>query len=68
MTMTKPQALTAMEGGYKVTREYFSSDEYICIEERAIVDENGYDFKEWWEDIEPTIPATSDKCWDIYSK
>lgn len=67
--LTKAEALQAMKDGNKVTREYFSSDEYIYInlDTRLIQSEDGFNFTEWWVDTEPTIPKTDEKCWNIFS-
>ena len=65
--LTKPEALKAIVYGHKVSREYFSSEEYIYMEKETgiILSEEGYNFRDWWENIEPTIPATTETPWRI---
>lgn len=64
--LTKDEALSFMIKGYKVSREYFDSDEYIHMEDGIIYSEEGYDFRDWWDNIEPNIPKTSNTPWRIY--
>ncbi len=67
--MKKSEALEAMREGNKVTREHFSSDEYVYINEYGkIMSEDGFQFREWWDEIEPTIPKTSEDCWSIWKE
>jgi hypothetical protein len=64
--LTKSEALTAMRDGHKVLREYFSSEEYVFMNESGtIMSEDGYNFEEWWKNIEPTIPSSSPTPWRI---
>lgn len=67
--MTKKEALEAMKQGHKVTREFFSGDEYIYLDSDTghIMSEDGYDFNEWWIKIEPTIGTVSSTPWDIFN-
>ncbi len=66
--LSKNEALKAMQEGHKVTREYFSSEEYIYINSMGhIMSEDGVPFENWWVNIEPTIPKTTDTPWRIYA-
>lgn len=66
--MTKAEALIAMEEGYKVTREYFGSGEYLYIYKGELKSEDGYMFEDWWDTIEPTLSKTSDTAWTIFKE
>lgn len=65
--MNKSEALQAMKEGHKVSREYFSSDEYIFINDMGhIMSEDGIPFEDWWVNIEPKIGKSSEDCWSIF--
>ena len=49
--MNKQEAIEAMKKGFKVTHDYFSSDEFITMIGDKIVTEEGYSFNatEFWK-------------------
>ena len=62
--MTKDEAIQAMKKGFKVTHQYFSSDEFIYMENGRIHDENGYDLDdEFWQWRQEDYWLTG---WDLY--
>ncbi len=64
--LTKEEALIAMQKGHKVTREYFGKDEFIHMPfGSAIMSEEGYNFNDWWKNIEPTLKSSSNTPWRI---
>lgn len=64
--ITKEEALTALKEGRKVTRQYFGKDEHIWMDESGTIrSEEGYDFTDWWYDVEPNIQGTNKKVWTI---
>ena len=66
--MTKTEALTALRSGYRVSREYFDDEEYIYMDDTgAILSEENWNFEDWWETIEPSIPKTSETPWSIWN-
>lgn len=57
--MTRREAIQAMKKGFKVTHDYFSSNEYITMIDDKIVTEEGYKFNttEFWS-------YRTDEHWD----
>lgn len=52
MKMTKDQALEKMKQGFKVSNEYFTSDEYLFMNASGeIISEDGYNFNDWFFNI-----------------
>lgn len=52
MKMKKDQALEKMKQGFKVSNEYFTSDEYLFMNASgAIISEDGYNFNDWFFNI-----------------
>ncbi len=64
--LTKKEALIAMQNGHKVTREYFGKDEFLHMPYGScIMSEEGYNFTDWWRNIEPTLMTRNNKPWRI---
>lgn len=61
--LTREQALAAMMQGKKVTHTSFTDDEYLCIVDGVMLDENGYHFIEGWQgrNMDPWLTG-----WGIY--
>ena len=66
--MTKEEALVAIKKGHKVTREYFSPEEYIYMDGNTLRFEDGVYVQEWWQKIEPDLNMSSFKCWAIWTE
>ena len=46
--MTREEALEKMKQGFKITNEYFTSEEYLHMVDGVIRSEDGYNFDEWF--------------------
>ena len=67
--LTKQEAYDLMMKGHKVWREGFSSEEYLYMDRVGkIKSEEGYNFAEWWNQIEPTMHKTDDKTFYLFNK
>lgn len=50
--MTKDEALAKMKQGFKVSNEYFTSDEFLYMKENGVImSEDGYNFNDWFFNI-----------------
>lgn len=49
--MTKDEALEKMKQGFKVSNEYFTSDEFLYMKNGVIMSEDGYNFNDWFFNI-----------------
>ncbi|NCC17207.1 MAG: hypothetical protein EOM28_12960 [Clostridia bacterium] len=50
--MTKDEALEKMKQGFKVSNQYFTSDEFLYMKENGVImSEDGYNFNEWFFNI-----------------
>lgn len=46
--MTKDEALEKMKQGFKVSNQYFTSDEFLYMKENGVImSEDGYNFNDW---------------------
>ena len=63
--MTKDEAQAKMKQGFKVRQEYFTSEEFLYLENGVIMSEDGYNFNDWFFKI---TPATRWKLngWSVY--
>lgn len=65
--MTKDEAYIAMQDGKKVSREYFSFNEYIWMDDKGVIrSEEGYNFTEWWNKTEPLLDNGNKNPWTIF--
>ena len=46
--LTQAEALVAMKEGKRIQHQYFTDEEYLFMEGRCIMSEDGYDFRGWW--------------------
>lgn len=50
--MTKDEALEKMKQGFKVSNQYFTSDEFLYMKENGVImSEDGYNFNDWFFNI-----------------
>ena len=42
-----------MQAGHKVAHRYFANDEYLHMVNGIIMSEDGYDFRDWFNNIGP---------------
>ncbi len=50
--MTKDEALEKMKQGFKVSNQYFTSDEFLYMKEDGVImSEDGYNFNDWFFNI-----------------
>lgn len=49
--MTKDEALEKMKQGFKVSNEYFTSEEFLFMKNGVITSEDGYNFNNWFNVI-----------------
>ena len=50
--MTKDKALEKMKQGFKVSNQYFTSDEFLYMKENGVImSEDGYNFNDWFFNI-----------------
>lgn len=50
--MTKDEALGKMKQGFKVSNQYFTSDEFLYMNENGVImSEDGYNFNDWFFNI-----------------
>ncbi len=68
--MTKQEAIAAMQNGNKVTHRYFSSEEWITIEDGRILTEDGYRTHEYmfWSDRTSPFWDNDWKLWEYATK
>ena len=54
--ISKEEAYKLMEQGYKISHDYYSDDEFLCMKNGFIYDENGYRMgtkdSEFWSKIQ----------------
>lgn len=65
--MTKDEALEKMKQGFKVSNEYFTSDEFLYMKNGVITSEDGYNFNDWFFNIRP-VEAWKLTGWRIYNE
>lgn len=46
--LTQAEAMEAMKAGKRIQHQYFTPEEYLYMEFRSIISEDGYDFNGWW--------------------
>lgn len=51
--MNKDEAFKAMMQGHKVANVNFTDDEYLWIKDGVITSEDGYNFENWFNNINP---------------
>ena len=50
--MTKDEAQAKMKQGFKVSNQYFTSDEFLYMKENGVImSEDGYNFNDWFFNI-----------------
>ncbi|EDV1300498.1 hypothetical protein AAC69_002584 [Salmonella enterica subsp. enterica serovar Hadar] len=50
--MTKDEALEKMKQGFKVSNQYFTSNEFLYMKENGVImSEDGYNFNDWFFNI-----------------
>ena len=50
--MNKDEALEKMKQGFKVSNQYFTSDEFLYMKENGVImSEDGYNFNDWFFNI-----------------
>lgn len=64
--MTKDEALEKMKQGFKVSNQYFTSDEFLYMKENGVImSEDGYNFNDWFFNIRKGEEWKLDD-WSVY--